>query len=264
MRQVILFDMDGTLTLPRKKISIEMIRKLKDLSTYADIGIVTGSGYDYLEQQCKELWFDIGSVPLSKITLLPCNGTQVYSASDKCNKLSLRHKSNMRKEIGADKFDRVMKCLSYMQLLHCCKNPSHALTGHFISYRGSLINWCPVGRNADDNQRNGFIEYDIENKMRLSAKDSIQKYLSAYNIDNISLALGGSTSIDIFPTGWDKTYALNHFQDKLCWFVGDSCDTDGNDKALYDLLKIENRAYKTSGPAETLEIIDRIIEKIKN
>ena len=67
--------------------------------------------------------------------------------------------------------------------------------------------------------------------------------------------LGGETSFDIYPKGWDKTYALKHFPDHKCWFVGDRCTGSGNDKEIYDLLKKENRAFKTTGPEHTAEII---------
>jgi phosphomannomutase len=136
------------------------------------------------------------------------------------------------------------------------------LTGHFISYRDSIINWCPVGRNANTKQREEFIKFDIETSARLSAKDMIQKYLAVSGIENVVLALGGSTSIDIFPEGWDKTYSLKHFPDRECWFVGDSCNKDGNDKTIYEALSDRGRSFMTSGPEETIGIIDKIIEKL--
>ena len=76
--KIVLFDMDGTLTKPRKKIDRETAMALYSLSQHADIGIVTGSGLDYVLEQCSILWdkpeFFIGD----KITLLPCNGTMAY------------------------------------------------------------------------------------------------------------------------------------------------------------------------------------------
>ncbi|MDB4337617.1 HAD-IIB family hydrolase [bacterium] len=261
MKQVVLFDMDGTLTPPRKQITREMVRKLKDLSKIADIGIVTGSGYDYLISQCKELWYDIGTVSPSSITLLPCNGTQVYTS--KYGKFSLKHKADMRKELGSESLDTIMRCLMYMQWSHMCKEPPHSYTGHFVSYRESLINWCPVGRNANDHQRKEFIKFDKESNCRATAKDMIQKYLMVHDIDNVTLALGGSTSIDIFPTGWDKTYALQHFTDKDCWFVGDSCTGDGNDRTLYEALLPSGKSYETTSLSNTIDIVNDIIVKIK-
>ena len=75
---------------------------------------------------------------------------------------------------------------------------------------------------------------------------------------NLDVAIGGRTSLDIYPVGWSKVYALKHLTEygKIA-FVGDSCDEGGNDRSLYkaDSL-IENfLGLKTSGPEETLDLI---------
>ena len=75
--------------------------------------------------------------------------------------------------------------------------------------------------------------------------------------------MGGDTSFDIYPTGWDKTYALQHFQDRTVWFVGDRCEENGNDKTIYDALQKHNRSFKTNGVDNTREIMLEIISSIK-
>ena len=73
---IALFDMDGTLTLPREKIEKHVITALKGLSKHARIGIITGSDLDYIYEQCG-LLFEIGGVDVDKVDLLPCNGTKL-------------------------------------------------------------------------------------------------------------------------------------------------------------------------------------------
>ena len=73
-----------------------------------------------------------------------------------------------------------------------------------------------------------------------------------------SAALGGSTSIDIYPKGWDKTYVVNHLDRyQNIYFVGDKCDPGGNDFELYEFLKGDEacKSFKTSDPFETEKII---------
>ena len=262
MRDIVLFDMDGTLTPPRKKIEREVITKLKELSQHADIGIVTGSGYDYLFQQCRDIWFDIGSVRPTLITLFPCNGTQVYKWGGK--KFESTYSASMAKFLGETNFDILMRALVHAQFQYVVKDPEHPLTGHFISCRGSLVNWCPVGRNANDSQRKMFVDYDQKTGVRESMKSMIEKYLFVNEIENVTLALGGSTSIDIFPTGWDKTYCLRHIEDRNYWFIGDSCTGNGNDRTLYEAASFLERGFSTESPQETLTIIDSIISSITN
>ncbi len=49
MKKVVLFDMDGTLTPPRKKMQWDVIDVLTDLQKHCEIGIVTGSDIDYVQ-----------------------------------------------------------------------------------------------------------------------------------------------------------------------------------------------------------------------
>ena len=140
------------------------------------------------------------------------------------------------------------------------------LTGHFISYRGSMINWCPIGRNANFEQREQFIKLDksVFPSLRKREIDKISYKINLRCKNKVSVKLGGETSFHIFPDGWDKTYALQHFPEYTCWFVGDRCGEGGNDKEIYDTLIRDNRAFATSDTTKTAVIIEKIIEDIKN
>lgn len=259
MKNTVLFDMDGTLTEPRKKINSEMVMKLLELSCFASIGIVTGSNYDYLVEQCKDIW---KVVPPSSVTLLPCNGTQVYEWSDESEKYEQTHSVNMIKEISR---------LSYSVILRCCLKYQKSIlefhdlpyTGTFMHYRGSMLNWCPIGRTANDRQRKAWIQEDAKHKIRERFRKHILRDMNTANI-SVEVTLGGSTSFDIYPTGWDKTYSLKHFKNTNNWFIGDSCTGVGNDRTLYESVAKNNRGFMTISPENTLTIIDTIIAEIKN
>ena len=83
---------------------------------------------------------------------------------------------------------------------------------------------------------------------------------------NVTTALGGETSIDIYPVGWDKTYALSYYPGHDVYFVGDACQEGGNDWHIYWALKdLENnidKSYHTSGTEETVKIIDDIMQRL--
>ena len=51
MKNIVLFDMDGTLTPPRGSLEISLLPVLEELSQHAEIGIVTGSNYNYLKHE---------------------------------------------------------------------------------------------------------------------------------------------------------------------------------------------------------------------
>ena len=50
-KHIVLFDMDGTLTEPRKQFDKRLLTPLRELSLFSEIGILTGSDHDYLFEQ---------------------------------------------------------------------------------------------------------------------------------------------------------------------------------------------------------------------
>jgi len=262
-KHIVLFDMDGTLTEPRMPFQKKLLGPLRKLSANAEIGILTGSDFDYLHQQMNLI---IRFSELRFVThLLPCNGTKHYyppRLPDDVYKLI--HEMNMETFLGKNCYKQLIMLLSSGQEEMC--HYDFPLTGHFISCRGSMVNWSPVGRNATTEQRQQFIECDLSYSPSLRERE-INKLKYRINLrcaKNVTVKLGGETSFDIYPTGWDKTYALRHFPEHICWFVGDRCGPNGNDKEIYDLLSQENRAYCTKDPDNTVEIIQDIIRRIGN
>jgi phosphomannomutase len=261
-KNIVLFDMDGTLTEARGKFNTELLLDLRKLSQYADIGIVTGSDIDYVNQQMEKL---IKYSELRYIThILPCNGTKYYRPPSHCDDgYTLVHNNDMARELPSDCLREVFKVLTSSQADVCYH--SIPLTGHFINYRGSMINWSPIGRNANSHQREAFIKYDNENDLRLSLKRSLETKLNLLCPNKLDIKMGGDTSFDIYPKGWDKTYALKHFPDKNVWFVGDRCDPSGNDYEIYESLRDDNRSFRTSNPIQTGWIIrEEIIPQLRH
>jgi hydroxymethylpyrimidine pyrophosphatase-like HAD family hydrolase len=63
---ICLFDVDGTLTEPRRPINKQMLNTLRELSFQTEIGLLTGSGLEYIKEQ---LWPLLADQELSlKIT----------------------------------------------------------------------------------------------------------------------------------------------------------------------------------------------------
>ena len=166
----------------------------------------------------------------------------------------------MKEEIGQETYTEVITFILSMQKKLTKKlGSSLPFTGNFLSYRQSLLNWCPIGRDASEKERNVFKEFDGKHGYRIKGKKKLERMLKKRDIDSIEIALGGQTSLDIFPSGWNKTYALKHFPNWDVWFVGDCCSEGGNDEALYRVLEKKDRAFQTSGPQETQRILKDII-----
>jgi len=264
MKRIVLFDMDGTLTPPRKELDRDLVPALRELAKISEIGIVTGSDHNYVLQQMGLLMEN--SEIRYKLHILPCNGTKYYpppQAAAQSHELTFQ--KNMREELGELQFSTIMRFILQRQAqLHLYNIP---MTGHFVNYRGSMINWCPIGRNATDHDRKRFEEFDkLDNSFRMNEIKGFEKFLLKTNMsDRLTIKLGGETSFDIYPKGWDKTFALQHFKDWECWFVGDRCGHNGNDQAIYERLRVHGRAFEVKSTKDTLNLIfDEIIPRIAN
>jgi len=253
--------MDGTLTEPRCTINQQMIDKLLTLLAISKIGIVTGSDFDYVQEQCKELFNKGKNIPglLERLTIYPCNGTKVYKWSKDKKSFYKTFSADMISTFGQNDYNRVLQqCLTY-QLEICLKNDL-PFTGTFLHYRGSMLNWCPIGRVAGKNERESWIKKDEKEGIRHSYLEKLSNFFSMQHL-SMTVALGGSTSFDIYPAGWDKTYVLKHVQGHKLVFVGDKCKPGGNDHTIYNTLEVtgEHESYSTCSPAETISIIDKYI-----
>jgi len=258
-KNIVLFDMDGTLPESRQKFDSNILSSsLKELSQYAEIGIVTGSDYDYLNEQLSPL---LNSSIRYCLHLLPCNGTKYYAPpKTESDDFELTEEASMQKQLGKVRWRRLMEILVAKQLK--ASELDIPLAGHFISARGSMINWSPSGRNANNKERTRFMRYDKKYNFRKRNLSEIRSELASACLDNITVKLGGDTSFDIYPTGWDKTYALRYFDGSNVWFVGDRALTpNGNDYEIHKAC--EPRSFNTTGPKETVNIVDNIINQIK-
>lgn len=256
MKSITLFDMDGTLTEPRESIQEAMIVAIARLLEKSEVGIVTGSDSDYVFQQCKIL-IENKYIDKTKLHLFPCNGTKVYKWNTNASVYENVYAVDMINKLGQDAYNTILSsCLEYQS----CISTIHSLpyTGTFFHYRGSMLNWCPIGRSAKSGERLRWVEEDEQHKIRDHFLRLLVRDINKADIP-VTVTLGGSTSFDIYPSGWDKTYVTRHLQDYELTFVGDKCTGSGNDKTLYDLLQPAN-SYETKSPDMTIKLIDKINE----
>ena len=139
--KVALFDMDGTLTPPREKMSYQMTASLSKLqSSGFKIGIVTGSSMDYIAQQCSAM-FDMTPVNYLDIEYFPCNGTKHYRYSQNSFSKELIYENHMKKEIGDSQYNRIIYELASFQcrLGKADYGNKIPLTGNFIDTSSKIM-----------------------------------------------------------------------------------------------------------------------------
>ena len=68
----------------------------------------------------------------------------------------------MRETIGQQKYNLIINSLldANMSLRYTLGAHDLPFSGTFFQYRTSVLNWCPIGRNATLEDRKQWIEYD--------------------------------------------------------------------------------------------------------
>ncbi|XP_063240994.1 phosphomannomutase [Bacillus rossius redtenbacheri] len=218
-KTLLLFDVDGTLTLSQRPIEPHMkeflLQKVKPKVT---VGLVGGSDLKKIALQMggEQVVTDFDYVFAENGLIAYKNGVDLGSQS-------------ILKYMGEAKLQAFINyCLRYMsELALPCKR------GNFVEFRTGLINVCPVGRSCTLEEREAFHRFDLEHGVR-------DKFVAALRQEfpdaGLVFAIGGQISIDAYPEGWDKTYCLRHLEAE-CFeqihFFGDRTEADGNDHAIY-------------------------------
>ena len=246
-----LFDVDGTLTLPRLKISREMLELLEKINmkkTYnrketVDMGFVGGSD---LQKQIEQ----IGGENMSLFTWkFAENGLVSYCGDELINKTSLID------HIGEGGYQKLVNV--------CLRVLSHTYVpvkrGQFIELRNGMINISPIGRSCSQKERDEFEAWDKIHKARERMIFKIKEELAEIPELDMQFSIGGQISIDIFPRGWDKTYCLQFVSDKYddIYFFGDKTLPGGNDYELYKHERVNG--IHVENYRETMEILENIL-----
>lgn len=241
-KTLVLFDVDGTLTPARLTISDEMKHTLQELRKKVVIGFVGGSD---LSKQVEQL----GDTVLQDFDYcFSENGLTAYKLGKELASQSFI------KWIGEEKYNKLVKFI--LRYLSDIDIPIRR--GTFIEFRNGMINVSPVGRNASTQERNDFEKYDLEHKIREKLVDALKENFSEYGL---TYSIGGQISFDVFPTGWDKTYCLQHVADEgftEIHFFGDKSYKGGNDYEIYNDPRTIGHAVNL--PADTIKILKELFD----
>ena len=233
---LVLFDVDGTLTPARQKVSEKMRNFLEKLKEKVDVGIVGGSDLKKQKEQMGENIINEVKYSFSE------NGLVAYKDG------KLIGTTYLKDYLGEVNLKRIINfCLNYISKLDI-----PIKRGTFIEYRSGMLNISPIGRNCSHEERNEFEKYDLENNIR---KDFVKVLQEEFKDLNLTYSIGGQISFDLFPNGWDKTYCLRYLEnedyDKI-YFFGDKTYEGGNDYEIFIDERVLGNSVKN--PENTIEL----------
>ncbi|XP_073489081.1 phosphomannomutase 2 isoform X4 [Aquarana catesbeiana] len=146
-----LFDVDGTLTAARQKVTNGMAEFLQSLRKKVKVGVVGGSDFEKIQEQ-------LGEDVLEKFDyVFSENGLVAYKDGQ------FLCKQSIHAHLGEDLLqDLINYCLGYIAKLKLPKK-----RGTFIEFRNGMLNVSPIGRNCTQEERIEFFELDKVDKSAL-------------------------------------------------------------------------------------------------
>lgn len=222
--KLVMFDLDGTLTVSKAPLSDEMAGLLAELMARTKVAVVSGGALpQYLVQVVARL---PEGANLGNLFILPTSGSALYEYKDgEWDKVyEERIPEEDAKKIGA----AAREGAEATGLIDFAA----PAWGERIEYRGSQVTLSALGQGAPAGEK---AAWDPDKSKRLSIRDEIQKRLP----EGYAAAMGGLTSIDITKDGIDKAYGIRKLCERLAIpeseavYVGDQLVPGGNDEAAF-------------------------------
>lgn len=215
--KLFLFDVDGTLTESGQKINDNVKNTLEQLKSKnnTEIGIVGGGKYDKIKEQLNGL----------SVTHLFSENGCIYHKND----IQI-YKKNIRFHPIYPKINLLIKTA-----LKFISEVDYQITGNFIDLRCGIIYISLIGMSATQNERQYFINLDIQNNYRKNLINILKNKANELGINNdVDIVEGGSVGIAIYPKECDKEQVLDIFDSNYneIYYFGDKYTENGNDYKL--------------------------------
>ena len=246
MKKLLVFDLDGTLAESKCPLTLDMAGLLENALHKFSIAVISGGNYAQFEKQF------LGSLPLldeqlRKLYLFPTCATSFYRYTKGWEKVYSEELTPEQRKKILESFEKTFKDIGFVP------TTSH---GPVLEDRLTQITFSALGQNAPTHLKK---KWDPNHVKRLTIIDTLRTYIPEFEIRT-----GGSTSIDVTKDGIDKAYGIAQiekylgFQKNEMLFIGDALFDGGNDAPV---KKSGIECLETSGPEETMKIIERLINE---
>jgi phosphomannomutase len=207
MKECYVFDIDGTLTESRQKISEQFLTFMLNFCKDNDVYLVTGSDRPKtFEQIGFELYEAVKGV-------WQTNGNEYWEGN---------------RRVSGNDYTPTYEFKKYLNdKVNLSRYPIK--TGGHIEGRTGMINFSTIGRNCTPEQRKEYYKWDCKNYERALLCEGINK-----EFPELLASVGGEISIDIAPRKNNKSQVAEVLNKKYSHihFFGDRMEYGGNDYPL--------------------------------
>lgn len=233
MKQLIAFDLDGTLAPSKSTLPARMAELMNTLLQNYQVCIISGGKYELFQRQ---VLTQITQDPelLKKLHLMPTSGTRYYSYDTSATDWKLNY---------AEDFTTEQKQTIIQALQAGLDESGYAVDktyGETIEDRDSQITLSILGQEIVAELGAEGVEikeaWDPDGTKKLQIRDII-----APKIPDFEVRAAGATSIDVTKPGVDKAYGMQKLIDATgiqqadILFMGDKIIPGGNDYAVHTM-----------------------------
>jgi len=248
MKQLVAFDLDGTLAASKQPLEADMGETLANLLDVADVAVISGGDWPQFQKQVASRLPERANV--KRLWLMPTTGTKLY-----------RYDERGWHAVYAELFDDEQKKRildAFEQALDETGFKPEQTWGERIEDRGSQITFSALGQEAPIDAKE---HWDPDFAKRKVIQANLKEKLPG-----LSINMGGATSIDITREGVDKAYGLNKLSaesgigiDRML-FLGDAIFPGGND---YPAHTMGMDTVRVRDPKETMAVVSGIVSCLK-
>ncbi|KQM91303.1 MULTISPECIES: HAD-IIB family hydrolase [Sphingomonas] len=231
MKELVAFDLDGTLAESKQPLQEPMGEALADLLDVAHVAVISGGDWPQFEKQVASRLPE--RADRTKLWLMPTTGTKLYRFDDAWRAVYAELFEEHEKQKILKAFDESLEATGFVP---------EQTWGERIEDRGSQITFSALGQEAPIDAKHSW-DPDFAKRKVIQA-DLRQR------LPGLSINMGGATSIDITREGVDKAYGLKKLNeasgialDKMM-FIGDAIFPGGNDYPAeqlgLDVVKVKN------------------------
>ncbi len=231
MKELVAFDLDGTLAESKQPLQEPMGEALANLLDVAHVAVISGGDWPQFEKQVASRLPE--RADRTKLWLMPTTGTKLYRFDGEWRAVYAELFEEDEKQKILKAFDVSLEATGFVP---------EKTWGERIEDRGSQITFSALGQEAPIDAKHSW---DPDFAKRKVIQADLQKRLPG-----LSINMGGATSIDITREGVDKAYGLKKLNeasgialDKMM-FIGDAIFPGGNDYPAeqlgLDVVKVKN------------------------